>query len=56
MQLSGIPKEVIAIIQGVIIVFIASQYIIKLIYSYREKRALEKQNLMFDKGKKGEVK
>lgn len=56
MQLSGIPKEVIAITQGVIIVFIASQYIIKLVYNYREKRALEKQNLMFDKGKKGEVK
>ena len=42
MQLEGIPKEVIAIIQGIIIVFIASQHIIKLIYNAKEKRSIKK--------------
>ncbi|MFA5527387.1 MAG: ABC transporter permease [Peptostreptococcales bacterium] len=46
MQLAGIPKEVITIIQGIIIVFIASQYIIKIIYDFREKRNMKKQELL----------
>lgn len=56
MQLWGIPKEVIAIIQGVIIIFIASQYILKLIYSKKEKQTLDNKKITFDKGKKREVK
>lgn len=38
MQLAGIPKEVIAIIQGVIIIFIASEYIIKYINKRKKKK------------------
>lgn len=38
MQLAGIPKEVISIIQGVIILFIASEYVIKIINKRRNKK------------------
>lgn len=51
MQLSGIPKEVIAIIQGVIIVFIASQYIVKLIYRRKEMNKQKRQNEFSNVGK-----
>ena len=56
MQLEGIPKEVIAIIQGVIIVFIASQYIIKIIYKKkREKEIKKEKQITVEQGNEGEV-
>ncbi len=55
MQLEGIPKEVIAIIQGVIIVFIASQYIIKIIYKKRKENEIKKEKIIPEKSKEEEV-
>ncbi len=55
MQLEGIPKEVIAIIQGVIIVFIASQYIIKIIYKKKKEKEAKEKNLLQNISKKEEV-
>ncbi len=55
MQLEGIPKEVIAIIQGVIIVFIASQYIIKIVYKKKKEKEIKREKLRAEQGNEGEV-
>lgn len=44
MQLAGIPKEIIAIIQGIIIVFIASEYLLKIIKKKRNKKEQASKN------------
>ncbi|SDZ26743.1 simple sugar transport system permease protein [Proteiniborus ethanoligenes] len=38
MQIAGIPKEIVGIIQGVIIIFIAGEQIVKIISKHREKK------------------
>lgn len=38
MQIAGIPKEIVGIIQGVIIIFIAGEQIVKIITKHREKK------------------
>jgi len=49
MQIQGIPKEVVGIIQGIIILFVSSNFVRVLIGNIKEKRELKKSML------KGEV-
>ena len=50
MQLKGIPKEVVGIIQGIIILFVAVNFVKVMIENYTEKQKIKKSNA------KGEVK
>lgn len=40
LQLNGIPKEIVSLIQGVIIIFIATDYIVKYIIDKKKKEAM----------------
>lgn len=42
MQIAGIPKEVVGIIQGVIIIFIAGEQILKVLPAWKERRKKKK--------------
>lgn len=50
MQMKGIPKEVVGIIQGIIILFVAVNFVKVMIENYSEKQKIKKSNA------KGEVK
>ena len=50
MQIEGIPKEVVGIIQGIILLFVASNFVRVIVQQYKENKEIKKQSM------KGEVK